>query len=108
MEEISFNDFQKMDLRVAEIKKAEDHPNADKLVVMTVDIGGEERTLVAGIKQHYKPKELVGKKIIVVANLKPTNLRGIESKGMLLAAVKGDNIVLVQPEKDIDVGAKVQ
>ncbi len=108
MEEISFNEFQKLDLRVAKIKKAEDHPNADKLVVLKVDIGGEIRTLVAGIKQYYTPKELVGKKIIVVTNLKPANLRGIESKGMLLAAVNDDKIVLVQPEKDIEIGAKVQ
>jgi len=108
MEEISFNEFQRLDLRVGKIKKAEDHPNADKLVILKVDIGSEERTLVAGIKQHYKPKDLVGKKIVVVTNLKPANLRGVESKGMLLAAVKGDDIVLVQPEKDIGVGAKVQ
>lgn len=108
MEEISFDDFKKIDLKVAEIKKAEDHPNADKLVVMTVDIDGEERTIVAGIKQQYNPEDLVGRKIVVVTNLKPASLRGVESKGMLLAACKDDDIVLVQPEKDIGSGAKVQ
>ncbi len=109
MEKINFNEWQKFDFRVAKILEAEDHPNADKLFVLKVSLGDEQRTIVAGIKSHYKKEELIGKKIIVFTNLEPAVLRGVKSEGMLLAAVVGrdDNVVLITPEKDIPEGTKV-
>ena len=76
---ISIDDFGKLDLRVAEILEIDDHPNADRLYVMRVKVGDEERTIVAGIKKHYIKEELIGKKIIIVANLEPAKLRRVES-----------------------------
>jgi len=105
---ISIQDVMKLDLRVAEITAAEDHPDADKLLVLKIKIGAEERQLVAGIKAAYNPDELIGKKIVVIANLKPAVLRGVESQGMLLAASDSEQIVLLSPEKDIHSGAKVK
>lgn len=106
-EEISFSEFEKLDLRVGQIKKVEDHPSADKLIVMEVDIG-EKRTLVAGLKEYYKKEELVGKKIIILSNLAPRALRGIESRGMLLAADAGKVVSLLTVDKDVPVGSKVR
>ena len=108
MENIGFDDFLKLDLRVAEIKSCEDLPGADKLYKLTIDVG-EERTIVAGIKQHYTKEELVGKKIAVVANLEPRKLRGAISHGMLLAASNEDNtsIVLLTLDKDIPNGSRI-
>ncbi len=108
MENIGFNDFLKLDLSVAEIKSCEDLPGADKLYKLTIDVG-EERTIVAGIKQHYTKEELVGKKIAIVANLEPRKLRGVISHGMLLAASNEDNtsIVLLTLDKDIPNGSRI-
>ncbi|MHC4182188.1 MAG: methionine--tRNA ligase subunit beta [Planctomycetota bacterium] len=107
---ISIQDFAEIDLRVAEIKAAEEHPDADKLLVLKIDIGdgGEERQLVAGIKECYSPEQLIGKKIIVVSNLAPAVIRGVESQGMLLAARDGKDIAVVTTERDIKPGSKVQ
>ncbi len=105
---ISIQDFSEIDLRVAVIKSAEEHPDADKLVVLKVDAGDGEKQLVAGIKNHYSTEELVGKKIIVVNNLAPAVLRGVESQGMLLAARDGDEVVLLTTEKDVAPGSRVQ
>ena len=88
---ISIDDFAKVELRVAEVIEAKKVEKADKLLELKVRIGEEERTIVAGIALHYAPEELVGKKIVVVYNLKPAKLRGITSQGMLLAASEGDN-----------------
>jgi len=77
---ISINDVMKLDLRIANIINAENHPNADKLIVLQIDIGGEKRQIVAGIKKYYSPEELIGKKIVVVANLETVTLRGVESQ----------------------------
>jgi methionyl-tRNA synthetase len=90
------DEFAKIDLRVARIEKAEDHPKADKLVVLEISLGKQKRTLVAGLKEHYpKNIELIGKHIIVLTNLKPALLRGVKSQGMLLAAQKGDKVKLI-------------
>jgi methionyl-tRNA synthetase len=107
---ISIQDFTEIDLRVAEIKAVEEHPNADKLLVLKIDIGdgGEERQLVAGIKECYSPEQLIGKKIIVVSNLAPAVIRGVESQGMLLAARDGKDIAVITTERDIKPGSKVQ
>jgi methionyl-tRNA synthetase len=107
---ITIEDFARIDLRVAEIKSVEPHPNADKLLVLKIDVGDglEDRQLVAGIKNHYTPEELVGKKIIIVNNLTPAVLRGIESQGMLLAAQDDDNIVVLTTERDVKPGSKIR
>ena len=105
---ISIQGFSEIDLRVAEIKAVEEHPDADKLLVLKIDTGGDEKQLVAGIKNHYSAEELVGKKIIVVNNLAPAVLRGVESQGMLLAARDGDKVVLLTTEKDVGPGSRVQ
>jgi methionyl-tRNA synthetase len=105
---VSFEEFGKIELKVATIKSVELHPKADKLLVLKVDLGNEERQLVAGIKQHYAVEELIGKKIIVVTNLDYAKLRGVESQGMLLAAEDSKGIVsLLTVDKKIDNGALV-
>lgn len=109
MATISIDDFRTIDLRVATITAAAAHPNADRLVVLTIDLGSEHRQLVAGIRAHYEPAELVGKQIVVVANLQPATLRGVESQGMLLAASDGDGrLALVTPERPVMSGAAVK
>lgn len=94
--EISFDDFSKLDLRVAEVVSVEDHPNADKLYVLNVKVGQSERTVVSGIKDHYTKDELVGKKLILIANLKPIKLRGVLSHGMLLAEEDGQHVRMIE------------
>jgi len=108
METIKFSDWKKLDIRVAKIKEVKDHPKADKLYILKVDIGVEEINIVVGIKSNYTKDELVGKKIIVFTNLEHAKLRGVESEGMLLAATNNNEVVLLIPEKDIEVGAKVE
>ena len=109
MENISFADFQKIDIRVAEIKTAEEIEGADRLYKLTVDLGGEERTLVAGIKQFYGKDDLPAKKVLVLANLEPKTIRGVESHGMVLCAHPEDRsqLVCTTVEKDIPAGSKV-
>ena len=104
---ISFADFKKMDMRIGRITSVEDHPNADKLYVMKVDLGGEERQTVAGLKGHYTPEQLQGKLVVVVANLEPAVLRGVESGGMVLACQDGPRVVLVQRDADVAPGSSV-
>ena len=104
---LSYDDFQKLDLRVAKIVAAEKIAGSDKLLKLQVDVGNEKRQIVAGIAQKYSADELVDKNIIILANLEPRKLRGIESQGMLLAAVEGDNTVLLTTDKEISAGAKV-
>ena len=104
---ISIEDFRKIELKVATIKSVEAHPNADKLLVLQIDLGGEQRQICAGIKNHYTPEELVGKQIVVVANLETAKLRGLDSQGMLLAASDEDRVIVLTPEKSVHAGAKV-
>ena len=105
---ITIDEFAKVELRVATIKAAEAHPKADRLLVLKIDLGSEERQLVAGIRGYYTPEELVGKQIVVVTNLQPATLRGVESQGMLLAASDGEHIIVLSPEKPIAPGAQVR
>jgi methionyl-tRNA synthetase len=106
---VTIDDFGKIELRVATILAAEAHPNADRLLVLQIDLGDERRQLVAGIRAHYDPASLVGKQIVVVANLQPAMLRGVESQGMLLAASDAEGrLAFVTPEKQIAPGAKVK
>lgn len=115
--QISFDEFAKVDLRVAKVIEAEDHPNADRLLKLQIDDGsGQPRQICAGIKAYYKAEELVGKTIIIVANLAPRTIRGEESRGMLLAASDapkdGDaaqerNVVVMTAMSDIPPGSIV-
>ena len=93
--EIVYDDFDKIDLRVGTILEAEKHPKADKLLVFQVQMGTEKRQIISGVAEYFKPEEMVGKKVIVVANLKPRQLRGMESKGMLLFADNGERLEIV-------------
>lgn len=104
---ISIADFQKLDLRIARIVAAEAHPNADRLLVLRVDLGDGERQIVAGIRSSYDPAALVGTEIVVIANLEPTTLRGVESQGMLLATRDGDRVVVLRPDVLVTPGSKV-
>jgi methionyl-tRNA synthetase len=104
---ISIDDFAKLDLRVAEIVKAEKHPDADKLLILQLKLGEETRQVVSGIAKYYEPEDLVGKKVVMIYNLKPLTLRGVESKGMILAASKGKNLTIVSTLEDIPSGAKI-
>lgn len=108
MEQITFDEFKRLDLRVAEIIQAEKPEGADKLLKLEVDLGTEKRVMVAGIAETYSPEELVGKKLIVVANLKPAVIRGIESQAMLLAAVVNDKAVIPFFVEDVPTGTKVR
>lgn len=108
MEYISYEDFKKLDIRIANVDKVEEVPNADKLYKLTISIGEETRTLAAGLAEYYNPKELIGKKIAVLTNLEPKKLRGVLSEGMLLAAVEGDKVSVLTPDKEIESGAKIE
>lgn len=106
--EITIDDFAKLDLRVAKIIECEDHPNADKLYVMKIKVGNKEKTMVSGLKDYYTAEDLVGRKIIIVDNLKPHNFRGIESNGMLLAAEDDDGkLSLLTIAEDLEDGARI-
>jgi tRNA-binding protein len=107
--EITYDDFCKLDLRVGTIVEVAEHPNADKLVVLQVDLGGERRQILAGIKAYYSHEALLGRQIVVVANLAPRKMRGLESCGMLLAASVGDDedVVVVSPSKEVPPGSSV-
>ncbi len=105
---VSFDDFKKLELKVAEIAAVDPHPNADRLWMLRIKIGVEERTIVAGIRQHYAPEQLVGRKIVVVSNLEPATIRGVTSQGMLLAASDDQKIIILVPEKDIASGSVVK
>jgi len=108
-EEITFDEFTKMDIRIATILTAEKHPKADKLLVMTVDTGIDTRTIVSGIAEHYQPEEIIGKQVSVLINLAPRKIRGIESQGMILMAENNENnLAFVSPEKEIDNGGEVR
>jgi len=108
---INYDQFSKTDLRVGTIKKAEDVEGADKLLKLEVDLGKEigKRIILAGIKQHYTKDELKGKQIIVVVNLEPRKMKGLESQGMLLAACSEDHnkVILLSPEKNAENGWKI-
>lgn len=105
---IGMNDFKKVEMKVGKVLSAEDHPNADNLVILRADVGEEKpRTLVAGLKGHYELSELEGMLIVVVTNLEPARLRGVESRGMLLAAQDGDDVVLLTVGGDVSPGSPV-
>ena len=106
---IQYDDFAKLDLRVAMVVECVAHPNADKLLVLQIDLGTEKRQICAGLRQHYAPEQLVGKQIVVVANLAPRMMRGEVSQGMLLAATDpaSGRVIFVSPSEMVGVGSKV-
>jgi len=105
---ISYDEFKKLDIRVALVEKVEKVPKADKLYKLSIDLGTEKRTLVAGLAEHYKIEDLQGKKIVVLTNLEPRKLKGILSKGMLLAAVENDNVSILILDRDLPPGARIE
>ena len=108
---ITYDDFVKLDLKVGKIVEVREHPNADKLLCMTVDLGSEKRQIIAGIRGHYSPEALLGMEIIVVTNLAPRKMRGLESQGMLLAASSGEgdarSVVVLTPQRELPPGSPV-
>jgi methionine--tRNA ligase beta chain len=109
MDLIGIDDFARIDLRVGTIRHAERHPNADRLVVLKVDLGEEtERQLVAGIRASYAPEALPGRQVVVVANLAPAMLRGVESRGMILAGSDASGIAILAPERPLANGSRVK
>jgi methionyl-tRNA synthetase len=106
---ISYDDFAKLELRVARVLEARPHPNADKLLLLQVDVGDAQKQIVAGVRQHYAPEQLVGKSIVIVNNLAPAMLRGEASNGMLLAASSGEKVILLTvDDPDCVAGARVK
>lgn len=109
-EPIAYDDFAKVELRVAKVLEARPHPNADKLMLLQIDVGDEQpKQIVAGIRAHYTPEQLTGKLIVVVNNLQPAMLRGETSNGMLLAATSGEKVVVLTVDDPACVpGAKIK
>ena len=108
---IAIADFQKVALRIGVILEAAEHPNADRLLVLQVELGGEppeRRQVVAGIKAHYAPADLIGRSVVVVANLESATIRGVESQGMVLAASHEQQLTLVVPDRPIASGSIVK
>lgn len=105
---IQIEEFKRMELKVARVLEAKPHPQADKLLVLTIDTGSQQKEIVAGIARHYQPQALAGRLIVVVDNLEPATIRGVTSHGMLLAAQDGETLALLGPEKPVAPGALVK
>lgn len=105
---INIEDFRKLELKVAKIKEVTEHPNADKLFVITVDLGDKIKQVVAGIRLFYKKEDLVGKQVVIVDNLEPVILRGVESQGMILAAQDDTGMAVVCLDREIKAGSIVK
>ena len=104
---INFDDFQKLEIKVGTILEAEKIEGADKLLKLLIDLGEEKRTIVAGIAESYRPKSIVGKQVPILTNLEPRVLRGVESQGMILAAVIDEKAILLKPTKKVPNGTKI-
>jgi methionyl-tRNA synthetase len=104
----TLEEFKKLELKVAQIKEVNDHPAADRLYVITVDLGDKTKQLVAGIKGAYTKEELIGQQVVVVDNLEPAVLRGVESQGMLLAASDETGLAIISPQKQMKLGSIVK
>lgn len=108
MENINFEEFQKIELKVAKVIQAERIEESEKLLKLQIDLGGEKRQIVAGVAKFYQPENLVGKEIVVVANLEPRMIFGLESQGMLLAADVNGKPVLLKPDEKVPPGTKIR
>ncbi len=107
---ISFEEFKKLDLRIGKVLSVEDHPNADKLYILKIDIGGETKQSVAGLKPYLKPEEILNKSVAVLANVEPNKLRGMESQVLVLAVTvdrENKEVMLLVPSKDAPAGSKI-
>jgi methionyl-tRNA synthetase len=104
---LDISEFKRLDLRIAHVKSATTVPGATKLLKLFIDIGGEERQIVAGVAEHYTPEELTGKNIVVITNLKPARIRGVDSNGMLLAASDGGKVIVLVPDRPAAPGSKI-
>ncbi len=107
MEKVSYKDFARLDLRVGTVEKVETVQGADKLYKLTVDLGREKRTLMAGLRPFYEPADLHGKQIVIIANLEPRRIRGVESQGMLLAAQDNAVVAVLRPDRKVENGSKI-
>ncbi|MFH1380992.1 MAG: hypothetical protein ABIH57_02340 [Candidatus Omnitrophota bacterium] len=104
---ISFDQFKTMEICVAKVISVEDHPNADKLYVVTVDTGSQTKKVVAGLKMHYSIEELSGKSVVFLNNLEPAVIRGVESEGMILATKDQEKLAILIPEKEVSIGSPI-
>ena len=105
----TIDDFKRLELKIAEIKEVQDHPNADKLYIIIIDLGdNKHKQIVAGIKSFYKKEDLIGKQVVVVDNLEPARLRGVESEAMLLAASDENGVCIIVPERQARLGSVVK
>jgi len=105
---VTLEEFKKLELKVAVIKEVMDHPNADRLYIITVDLGDKTKQVVAGIRSSYQKEGLIGKQVVVVDNLEPAVLRGVESQGMILAASDEEGISVVTTERKVKLGSTVK
>jgi methionyl-tRNA synthetase len=105
---ITIEDFKKLELKVAQIKEVSEHPNADRLYVITLNLGEKSKQVVAGIRGSYQKEELIGKQVILVDNLEPAVLRGVESQGMILAASDENGVSIVSPLREMKLGSAVK
>ena len=105
---ITIEEFRKLNIRIARIKEITDHPDADRLYIVRLVIGEEERSVVAGIKKAYTKEELLGKLVAVVENLEPAVIRGVESKGMILATQDGETLAVLSPDRPVAPGSLVK
>jgi methionine--tRNA ligase beta chain len=105
---VNIDDFRKLELKVAKIKEVQDHPSADKLYIIIIDLGDKTKQIVAGIKGSYKKEDLLGKQVVVVDNLEPAVLRGAESQAMLLAASDETGITIISPDREVKLGSIVK
>lgn len=105
---VTFEEFRRLELKVAKIIEVSDHPHADKLYVLNIDLGEKTKCIVAGIKNYYTKESLVGRQVIVVDNLEPVVLRGVESQAMLLAAQDENGISVVSPDREMKSGSRVK
>ena len=105
---VRFEEFKKLDIRIATVKEVLDHPNADKLYVLSIDMGDVTKQIVAGIKLSYSKEALIGRQIVVINNLEPVVLRGVESQAMLLAASDEKGISLIVPDREVAVSSIVK
>ena len=108
MDMITIDDFKKVELKVARILEVNPHPNADKLYVVKIDTGAQQKQIVAGIKNFYRPQDLVGKLVVIVDNLPPVVLRGVESQAMLLAASSGEQMSILTLDKPVSLGSQIK
>ncbi|MFC1592725.1 methionine--tRNA ligase subunit beta [Candidatus Omnitrophota bacterium] len=105
---VNLEEFKKLDIKVAKVLEAKDHPNADKLLVLKIDTGEKQKQIVAGIKNFYEKDDLIGKQIVILDNLEPVTLRGEISQGMLLAALSEGVISLLVPDQPVTLGATIK